>query len=121
MIVSIQVNLIGIVTRRSYKSLLPFHQYGGFFLFLLSCIHIAPFVVQRYKEQGASGVKAFLVESDTCRTGLAAFAILTLLVSSSLDLIRRKYYEVWLVAHIIAALSLLAVGISLVYIMYKLI
>ena len=92
-------NAITLLTGISYEKLNTFHQYTGVACFILSVIHVVPFIYQDLAEGGSSNLKMNFKDSFEYYSGIPPLILLGLLCILSKSYIRKVVYELFLHAH----------------------
>ncbi|KAH8661459.1 ferric reductase NAD binding domain-containing protein [Tricladium varicosporioides] len=94
---------LGLIFKASHEKLNPWHRLSGRIIYSMLCLHVTwylNFFVQ-------ANVLAKRLSAPVVIIGILAFISLTILVSSSLAIVRRWSYRVFFVTHLIIGISVL--------------
>ncbi|KAH3673092.1 hypothetical protein WICMUC_003925 [Wickerhamomyces mucosus] len=108
MIISGKTNFISFVTGISYEKLNFYHQILGWLTFILSMVHVIPFLIQPTKEGGLSELKyQFWNGGNNYEyiNGIPPLVCLFILCVLSTQTFRNRFYEIYIHSHWILGLG----------------
>ncbi|ODV96263.1 hypothetical protein PACTADRAFT_2554 [Pachysolen tannophilus NRRL Y-2460] len=104
-ILSGKCNLISAMTGVGYEKLNVYHQGVGMLSFFLSLVHTFPFVAQPIREGGIKYLHEKYLSDVYIRNGIAPLVFLLILCVCSLSGFRKRFYELFLHIHWLAAIA----------------